>query len=62
MTIHLPPLFTMIGVGACALFVGWILFGVFMLWGFSSDWGPRLAVTVAPLAAIATAYFCFKLT
>lgn len=62
MTIHLPPLFTILGVLAVTAFVSWLVFGLLMLWGFSNDWGPRLALPVTAITAVVTAYFCFKLT
>jgi hypothetical protein len=62
MIIHLPPLFPLIGVLAATAFASWIVFGLFMLWGFSSDWGPRLALPATAVAAVVTAYFSFKLT
>lgn len=62
MTIHLPPLFTILGVLAATAVVSWIVFGVLVLWGFSSDWGPRLAVPATILAAVLSWHFFWKLT
>jgi hypothetical protein len=60
-TIHLPPLFTILGVLAATTIVCYIVFGLFMLWAWGSDWATRLVIPTLLGVAVGCWIFFWKL-
>lgn len=61
MTLNLPALFVLIGILAATTVVSGLVFMYCMLWGFSSDWGPRLAVPATALTAVVSGCLFWRL-
>lgn len=69
MTIHLPPLFTIMGVAFASLLVGFIVYGVLGFIGLMGafggawpEWPIRVAIPVGIITALVSSYFFWKLT
>jgi hypothetical protein len=67
MTVHLPPLFTILGVGFASLFVGFVVFALIGAWSIvhmdsGPEWPLRLAIPCAIIAAVVSGYFFWGLT
>lgn len=69
MIIHLPPLFTILGVAFASLVVGFIVYAVLASIGLIGavggswpEWPLRLAIPLGVVAAIVSSYFFWKLT
>lgn len=67
MTVHLPPLFTLLGVLFAALIVAWLVGGALALWAFlhmdsGPGWYGTLPIPGAIIAGLVAAYFSYKLT
>jgi heme/copper-type cytochrome/quinol oxidase subunit 4 len=66
MIIHLPPLFSILGVLFAALFAGAVVGGTLQVWAFmhmdsGPDWYWLLPIPCGIVAAVVTGYFCLKL-
>jgi heme/copper-type cytochrome/quinol oxidase subunit 4 len=64
--IHLPPLFSILGVLFAALVAGALVGGALQVWAFmhmdsGPDWYWFLPVPCGVIAAVVTGYFCLKL-
>jgi hypothetical protein len=67
MTVHLPPLFTILGVGFASLLVGFLVAGILGGWAFLHfDSGPQwywnLPIPCGILAAVVSGFFFARLT
>lgn len=64
---HLPPLFTILGVGFASLFVGFVVFAIIGGWSIlhmdsGPEWPLRLAIPLAIIAAVASGFYFATLT
>jgi hypothetical protein len=67
MTVHLPPLFTILGVGFASLLVGWIVFALIGWWSVmhmdsGPEWPLRLAIPCAIVASVVSGFYFVRLT
>lgn len=69
MTVHLPPLFTILGVAFASIVVGWIVFSILGFVGFMGAWGGswpewpgKIAIPCGIIAAIGSSFYFATLT
>jgi hypothetical protein len=60
-TIHLPPLFTILGVLAATAIVCYLVFAVLLLFAWGSDWAMRLIIPALLVTATGCLIFFWRL-